>query len=207
VLITRSAQLISLLFHPMLVATIIFLVLPVFAPSALSPLSAKAIQTLVGIIFLLTFVVPAISLGVLRLTGLMVSMKMEERRERITPFVFITLYYGVAAWFFTFRYDLNPTFGVVLFSGTATIALLTLITLFWKISAHGAGMGVLVGTFAAFQITLTDSQLLGPLVVAVLLAGIVLSARLHLHAHTPKEVYGGVLLGMAVSFLGILIFT
>jgi hypothetical protein len=206
-LATRFSHLISYLLHPLLVATIIFMVLPFFAPSALSPLTEKALYSLVGIIFLLTFLVPVVSIAVLRVTGSIASMQMEERKERITPFVFVTLYYGVAAWFFTFRFELNPAFGVILFSATAALVLLTLITLFWKISAHGAGMGAIVGTFAGFQITLTDSQLLIPLAVAVVLTGLVVSARLHLNAHRPNEAYSGVLLGAIVSFLGILLFT
>ncbi len=77
----------------------------------------------------------------------------------------------------------------------ATVQLFTLVTSHLYTTLDGAWS----------RRQLPESPLLIPVVVSVILAGIVSSARLYLNAHTPHEVYAGVVLGFAVCF-GILYF-
>jgi membrane-associated phospholipid phosphatase len=83
------------------------------------------------------------------------------------------------------------------------IGLVTLITLFWKISAHAVGTGGLLGFLFGIVYSFAATELLYPTLVCVLATGLLLSARLYLNAHTPVEVGAGFLLGLTVCFTAV----
>jgi hypothetical protein len=114
-----------------------------------------------------------------------------------------------------------PTAFLIAALGT-TIGLFAcfLINLFFKISLHATGAGGFVGmvlitmwlySYGAFSIWL---PLVGVchisinlvLMVSVLLAGAVGSARLLLGAHTSKELYAGFVLGLLAQFVALQVF-
>ncbi len=101
----------------------------------------------------------------------------------------------------------------------ATIGLFTcfFINLFFKISLHATGIGGFVGmvlitmwqySFGTISMTL---PLLGAsqvsinlvLLISILLAGLVGTARLWLKAHQPKELYAGFALGLFAQYLAL----
>jgi membrane-associated phospholipid phosphatase len=89
---------------------------------------------------------------------------------------------------------------VVLSSITFSIAIVTLITVFWKISAHSVGICGVIGFMFGFYQKYADPLLFYPILAIILLAGILMSARLYLNAHTPAQVFAGGLLGLTISF-------
>jgi len=101
---------------------------------------------------------------------------------------------------------MSPTVGLILGTITFIIILITVITLFVKISAHSAGVGGLFGFLLVFHLNTPQNGMIWILVLTVLLSGTVMSARLYLNVHKPKEVYLGVLLGFVISFLSIVFF-
>jgi membrane-associated phospholipid phosphatase len=130
---------------------------------------------------------------------------MPTRRERLMPFFFISLFYGLTVYFFSQRLAMNDMIVVMLIAVTVLIFLIFLITTNFKISVHSAASWGVFGCLLSLNTQLPESPLLIPVVVSVILAGIVSSARLYLNAHTPREVYAGLVLGFAVCF-GILYF-
>jgi membrane-associated phospholipid phosphatase len=92
---------------------------------------------------------------------------------------------------------------VILAAVSVCIGLVTLITLFWKISAHAVGTGGLLGFLFGIVYSFAAVELLYPTLVCVLAAGLLLSARLYLNAHTPAEVGAGFLLGLTICFTAV----
>ena len=131
---------------------------------------------------------------------------MNDKRDRFVPFVFVTIIYGLSAYLFLVKIHTNPIFGIVLASITLTLVLTTLITQSFKISMHSAGISGVVGFLIAINLKYPDNQLLYPIIIIILLAGVVMTARLQLNAHTTKEVVTGGLLGFLVSFFAIYVF-
>jgi membrane-associated phospholipid phosphatase len=78
--------------------------------------------------------------------------------------------------------------------------LLTLITSFWKISAHQTAMGGWVAVVAVLSTKFTSEPLFYYLLLIILLSGLFGTARLYLNAHRPAEIYGGFLLGFGICF-------
>jgi len=128
------------------------------------------------------------------------SLWMKNRKERVMPFFFIAVYYGICTYFFISNREFNIIFPIVLGSITCTILIIALITTQWKISAHSAGVAGLFGFIMAINLKNPGSQLLLPLIISILLCGMVMTSRLQTNHHNLKEVYAGAVLGLIVSF-------
>jgi len=86
-----------------------------------------------------------------------------------------------------------------------TLVLLTIITLFWKISAHTTGISGTAGIFAALLFGVDTSLIYIALIVTLFLMGLVGAARLALNAHTEKQVWVGYVIGFLFNFTCVLI--
>ncbi|MBL6447137.1 PA-phosphatase [Fulvivirga sp. 29W222] len=201
------ANIISVVFHPLLMTTLLVASLYFFAPSSILPINSNSILLILLMVVILTYILPMLSVGMLKLTKSISSIQLKNRKERIMPFFFITVYYGVTSYFFSERLVLGNALVIMLASITATIFLITVISMFFKISAHAAGTAGILGFFVAIHFRYLDSLLFWPIIAALVLHGVVSSARLYLHTHSPKEVHFGALLGFIVNFGAAYIFT
>ena len=95
---------------------------------------------------------------------------------------------------------------IIMVATTLLIALLTLITFWYKISIHSAGIWGAAGYLTAILVKGHQAEVLLPLSIAFLIAGAVGSARMYLNLHTLKQVVWGGIIGFFVSFLSLYIF-
>ena len=196
----KFAQIISIVFHPLLMPTYLFLIIITFAGTLLQPLKTASQFHLLIVIFLVTFIIPAISIGTLRLSNIISDLKLENRKQRFTPFLFITCFYGVASYLFYTKVNVNSMFYELLAITTILILVLTIITFYWKISIHGAGVGGLIGFVLALSYAHYTPYFSLILSILILIAGLVVYARLRVNAHTPMQVYSGFILGLLLCF-------
>ncbi len=131
------------------------------------------------------------------------SMLMDNRSQRLIPFLSTTLFYGLTTWMFSRNLSVLHVSVVMMAAITLAIGMVTLITLFWKISAHATGMGGVIGFMLALNYCYAEEMLFYPIVGTVVLAGALLSARLRLNAHTPAQVLAGLLLGFTICFAAV----
>jgi membrane-associated phospholipid phosphatase len=75
------------------------------------------------------------------------------------------------------------------------------ITVFYKASIHSLAACGMLGILLPMNKAVEDGSLLYPLLGVMLLTGLVLSARLQLQAHTPRQVLVGATAGFAASFI------
>ncbi len=127
---------------------------------------------------------------------------MKERQERIIPFSFISILYVVITYLFytRTRIGLNDNLLKFLIIIDALVLVGTIATFFYKVSVHGMGMCGLIGILLPLNKISEDGSLFYPTIAAIILAGVVMSARLQLNVHTPREVMVGGVLGFATSF-------
>ena len=187
-------------------ASVLFTLIVFFSPYVIGPTSVEFLQMFLLIILVLTFVIPLISIAMLKLTGAISSFHMESRRERVLPFVLITIYYGVSVYLILDKLPLNDLVQVILYTITLLLALLSVITIFWKISAHAIAVGGVLGFLCGINLLLPENELFIPIVIVSFLSGLIMSARLLLNAHNPPQVYTGAFLGFFLSFSALLIF-
>ncbi len=184
----------------------LFLTIIFFAPGAMRPLSEPMMFRVLLIVVATTFLLPLVSIGVLKISVLIKDFLLQDRQDRILPFLFVSLFYGITAYMFYQKLHINDLIFYMLASITALLLLLTAITFFWKISVHSAGLGGLTGILAGIASWHPGYDLLYPVVAAILLTGLVMSARLRLNEHRPAEVYAGAVLGFFVCYFTIYFF-
>jgi hypothetical protein len=198
----KLANFVSVIFNPLLMPTIIFVVILNYTPlSLVFPVFKQKAYFLLSI-FVFTFVIPLASVVTLGFASLS-NYNFEERKKRVVPFTFVSIFYVIVTYFFILRLDFENAFSVIFAAITLAIVLSTLITWFWKISIHSVGSCGAVGFILAFSYKYPTGELLFPLIISILVTGLVISARLSLNAHKPEETFGGSLLGFLVCYFAV----
>lgn len=163
--------------------------------------------TILILIFFITFLSPALAIYYLYRIGYITSLHVETLSERRLPYLITLFFYGFGAYFF---YQKLPEIGVdislVLTAMACSIFFTAIISLYWQISAHAVGIGGVVGALAAVIIKFGQTQLIYLFLGSVIVAGLVMSVRLQLNAHTPTQVGSGLILGIMVSTVAVLFF-
>ena len=205
---TRIASIISFVLHPLMMSTYLFLLLIFNAPHAIVPIgfSSSGSIVLVALIFITTFVIPVLSLFILKMSGSISSLLLEKREERITPMLYTIIMYAVTTYMFSTKIELGELIFVFLAITTMLIVVTVVITIFWKISLHGIGIGGLIGLMIGVNqhTVINYFEIILPLLF--LAAALVLSARLKLNAHSPHQVYSGFVLGISISCVSFIIY-
>lgn len=186
--------------------TYLFLFIIVFASSFMQPLRIESLYQILIIIFIVTFIIPAISIGTLRLTNFITDLHLEDKRQRLTPFLFIACFYGITAYMFYAKLSVNNLIVIIFATITVLILILTVITYFWKISVHGAAMGGITGFIVALGMFHPILNFAIILAVLTFITGMVIYARLMLNAHTPVQAYVGVAIGFVICYSSLYFF-
>jgi hypothetical protein len=201
------ARLISVLFHPLLIATYLFSLFAFTFPLAFDPLKEDTVWNFVFLIFCVTFVMPVLNIGMFRTFGSIRSFAMVDRHERLLPFSFITILYCVVTYLFysRTRVGLNDNLLKFMIIIDLLVLVATIATFFFKVSVHSLAIWGLIGILFPMNKAADSGIFFYPTVISIVLAGIVMSARLKLNVHTPREVTLGALLGFVTSFLGMIL--
>lgn len=207
------ARIISVIFHPLLLMTYMLLILMMVNPYLFTS-TPEGNAILVLRTFLTTFFIPSVAIMMMYFLGLISSIELKEREERIGPYIAIGIFY---LWIFINHYkngDVPPIY--VAFTLGAVISLFFgfFLNLFQKVSLHTIGMGGLLGmvviliggedyAYDPFTISGVDIELRMLLLTTIVLCGIVATARLILEAHENHEIYGGFLVGFCGQFIAL----
>ena len=146
-----------------------------------------------------TLGLPALGTGLLVHLGLADSVELREREQRTFPLLLAALSFGGAAWLLHRPALFDPLLAQMMAGMTLAVLLTLWITLYWKISAHGVGMGGALGLLLLLHLG-GEAGLAGAwwLAGTAATAGAVGSARLVLRAHTPGQVWAGLALGLGL---------
>jgi membrane-associated phospholipid phosphatase len=183
--------------------TYLFVILAVFAPSAFYPLQTGSMIRVLIIVVITSLIMPALSVGTLKISAFISDVQLSNRRDRLLPFFFVTLFYGISTFMFYKKLHLNDLIFTLFACTTVLLIIILIITFFWKISVHSAGVGGAIGILLGVKVSFPSSELLYPVIGIIMISGLVMSSRLRLNAHDPIQVYAGLLLGFAVCFFGI----
>ncbi|MBI3221140.1 MAG: hypothetical protein HYZ44_16635 [Bacteroidetes bacterium] len=199
-----AAKIIAIIFHPLLLPTYLVLLLQLYLPSMLG-IRAEYSLTIIGLIFVFTFVMPVLNLLMLKFFGNVNSLTLELRQQRVLPFTFIMLLYALVTFLFYYKLPFSQNFNKLMVIITAMVMVTWAVTFFYKISVHSlaicGGLGILLPLNQATE----QQDLLMPTVATIIISGLVMSSRLLLDAHSPREVmYGGVV-GFLIGFGGMTI--
>ena len=194
------AESFSLSFHPLFIPfyTLMFIfVLPIFQVQTLG----RAMQlSILIIVSLSTIILPLGSLFYLKKKKVISSIKIPNRSERTTPYVYTIIYFAAAA-FMLYRIDFIPLLIPIVLIIPAVVISLLLIFNFWiKISAHAAGMGSLNAIiYVLMHVYYLDLAI--AFNISLLLAFIIIISRKYLKSHSYLELILGYSVGGIVSLI------
>lgn len=157
---------------------------------------------LMWVVALYAIIIPVLTLGVLRSLGRITDFRVDDRRERLLPLLIGTVCYVLCA--ITFAKIPSAIFLRKFMIAAACCEMLCfVVSLRWKISLHLTGMGAVVALLVVMNIIGVGNMLV-PLLIAILCAGALASARLYLGCHNGAQALAGFCGGFAVSLLAVL---
>ena len=197
----------SYVFQPLLLATFLTITILWIVPTDVGlKFSLENKYRLLLIVFLITAVLPVISIFLMKLTNGISSVHMHSREERVVPFFLVAIYYIVAAYLLTSKISLGPLFDVVIITSAVLVLLSALITIFWKISIHAMGIAGFLGFLVGMNYYSPDGAFYLPIMLLFIVAGLVMSSRLVLNAHKPAQVWIGACVGFLCCFGSMIMF-
>ncbi len=205
-----SAQVLSVVAHPLLVPTYALLILLGTNPYIFGVHTAAAKVPLVLLVFISTCVIPTFSVVMMRMLGLVKSVALRDRHDRIGPYVLTGTFYLWLVINFLHNNDIPRLYAAFMLGASISLFIAFFLNAFTKVSTHAVGMGGLLAivllamaTYELDYFTLTIGGW-GPwyvhmnviLMIAILVSGLVGSARLYLRAHIPSQLWPGYLIGI-----------
>lgn len=211
---------ISVVFHPLFIVSYLLFILLLINPYSFGIQDEKGLGLVVISVVFLSVFFPLFAILVLRSLGLVKSLNMENKMERIGPLIISGIFY---LWLFINIRNNNvfpEVFRMIVLGATIGLFSAFFINNFTKISLHAVGMGGLLCSlflirysfsYHEFVISFLGNKYLVHtdllLLCGVFVTGLVGTARLHLKAHSLNDIYGGYIVGflaqiIALKFIG-----
>jgi hypothetical protein len=200
---TTLAKIVSVAFHPLLIPLYCILII-LSAPTLFDFIPFEVKKLLLLVIVINNFFLPFSLILYLRYRKLITTFVIDNREERMLPLVLTTFFYFVTVYIFLkFRI---PVFIKTFVLTAAIISMVVMmINLWFMISIHAAGVGALLATVLVLSVKM-QTPLTWFLIPVILISGAVLSSRLLLNSHTPREIWFGFFLGLGITALLLWIF-
>ena len=200
--IRSLAKFISFIFHPLFVGVMMAAYLIFVHPLYFVGFSEKEKMLKLLAVINNNVFFPLLVVALLRALGFNKSVLLKTQKERIVPYLA-----SITFFFWTYYVFKNqpetPRVIVYMCRGmffASSIALV--LNNYYKISMHGIGVGGMVGLMA---LTLVDGSLYSgiPFMVAILVAGLVVTARKIVSDHQWFDIITGFLLGFLCQFVAL----
>lgn len=190
----RIALFLSYAFHPLFMPIYgILLLLILHIPITTD--NHQSIPTKLGFdVILLTIVIPLLSVIMMVQRQLISSIALRKKEERFYPYLVTLLAYSFAFILMKLT-NINPLILDALTGVILCLLLIMIITFFWKISAHTAGIGGVIGLYIV--LIQAYSVNLYPLYLLFIVALFIAFSRYILRCHTLLQLLFGGILGSA----------
>ena len=192
----KLAQFISIIFHPILLPTWMFVILII---SGMCKLSFINVEICLSLIFISTFIFPALSILLLKRFKVIESFTMEKREERFIPIFFVAAFLYATSRFFN-GINVLGIYNFYLICNMILCGIVFWINFWWKISMHEIGWGAFSATLLIMT-TISSKIYLPYFIISIILSGLVGSARLYLKSHSTSQIYTGFAVGFIIPLL------
>ena len=194
-----ASSVISFIFNPLLMPTYGMII--AFWLSTLQILLITDKITVIAAVALMTCVVPLVLFVLMRRFKILTDVHLNVQKERFIPYTITVVCYVVCA---LYLFNINaPTWMWMFMFGGASAAFISLVVnFFWKISAHMAGIGGLIGLLCKIN-SCGDGifDLMPVICTMIIVAGILGTSRIAMERHTLWQVLTGALNGFLCVFL------
>lgn len=172
---------------------------------------------LILLVFLSTFMIPAFAVMMMKFLGLVKSIQLHDRTDRIGPYIVTAIFYLWILINFWNDSRIPIAYTSCVLGSVIALFLAFFINNFSKISAHATGLGGLLAmivitmtlfSYNSFTIpfgenTFLEVRMSTVFLIAILITGLVSTARLILEAHDYQDIYGGLIVGFMSQFIAL----
>jgi hypothetical protein len=200
--VTRGAGFISVLFHPLFIGAMMAAYLLFIHPSYFIGFSDRARLMKLLIVINNNVFFPLVVVGLLRGLGFNKSFLLKTQKERIVPYIA-----SITFFFWSYYVFKNQTGTPEVMVGMCrgmflSAAASLLLNNYFKISMHAVGIGGLLGLVTVS--ILDGSQYTGTaFIVALLIAGITITARKIASDHSWFDLISGLLVGFLFQLISL----
>ena len=167
-------------------------------PSVFAPFIATTKMWLV-IIIISTLFFPLFTIFLMKQLGFISSYKMPTTKDRIGPLLAIMIFYFWVSHVFNSVPGVVPLILRVLFLGNLWgLVAVFIVNIFTKISMHTSVAGGMIGIILVLMKTSPGNMVI-PLFIAIIIAGIMGTARMILGAHQRGDIWLGYIIGIVVQ--------
>ena len=195
----KFAKIISVILFPIFFPSYIILILFYYNNFNTYQIPINVKFMVFSIIFITTCIFPLLFIFIMKKRGMIKSIQMETREERVFPIIITTIFYFMA-YYMLRNIEVLNLFLFFLIGSTLLLILALLINFLTKISIHMIGVGGMTGTLIGLSLRM-NADLVVLVNVSILLAGLTGYARLKLKAHNQFQVYSGFLCGLFVMLV------
>jgi len=194
----KLAQFLSIILHPVLMPTYALFMIFRLDTYILYTTIPQARMAVYIIIIFNTLIMPVVISYLLITKGYIRSFEMQIRQERLIPYISNVILMMVA-YYMIRHVPLPKIFSLLLLGAAASVVIAVFVNLKWKISIHMIGIGGIVGTlYGMSTILLADFRI--PILISIVVAGLLGTARLSLGAHHPLQIYAGFFVGFICEY-------
>lgn len=193
----KFAQIISLIFHPVLIPTLGFILL-LNSGFYFSFITWEAKRFLLMVVLFSTGILPLLSMALLAINPKF-ELSFETGNQRALPLLISSLSYYLG-YFLLNKINAFPIFKIFIIAPVLVIVILLVLSLRWKISSHMAAMGGLTGALLALSFR-TGTNPVWAIVSVFVASGLVASARLKLEKNKLWHLEAGYALGFVTLYL------
>ena len=194
------SNILSVIFHPLLVPLFAFALLFVFSYLNIMPLPYQLF--VLSIVGTFTVLAPGLFIGIYKWINKWNFEELNERKRRFIPYLLTMMSYMtclITMWKLHFPHY----FSGILVSALIAMKICTILNFRWKVSVHLAGCGMYIGGLLSYSLLFYFNPVWW-LCGFILLSGIQGTARISYYQHTLLEVILGFMTGMFCGIIGIL---
>lgn len=197
---TKAAEVISVIFHPLFIP--LYGLLIIYSSPTLLSFIPFQLKMLMFILVLANNVfLPLAMAAILYARGAITTFSARDRNERVLLLSFALVMYTLTAYLLVRMQA--PNLFRAYFISIAIVTLITLlITTFYRISLYAVSIGGLL-VLVIYMVVFYDISTVWQLISVIIVGGAVMSSRIYLGAHTPSEVWTGLLVGALVMALSL----
>ena len=195
-----ASRVVSAVFNPFISPLVIFILLMSFTYMRVLPMSYKLL--LLSMVGSFTLVLPVLAIYIFRRINGWGFRAFRIRERRFFPYGMTILCY-IACLVTMSRVHISRVLSGVIAAALLCMVICTVTNIKWKVSAHTASSGLLVGILLSYSLIFHFNPVWW-LCACILVGGAVGSARIIVRQHTLNEVCGGFLIGIFCGIVGIL---
>ena len=199
----RFSKFISYVFHPVFVPLIILFTLFNFIHELESSSSENICVRSLYILFILVYtVLPILTSVVLVKLGLIGSLEMHDKRDRIIPLMTNTIYMVFGGLLNSFCLNVFPFVKLIFLAFFIITICALVISFYWKISLHMLAAGNMLAIFVSSNFLIETNLFL--VFISLVLSLIIAYSRYNEGAHTIPQLIFGIVIGFCTQIFLIL---